>query len=82
MTVYYKPEDVVSVKQANNATFPVAGAYAGMQSSYEVCFKDSNDVPWVITLKNGIRGLNHPVTVLVGKESILEIHSRVRDNTY
>lgn len=82
MAVYYKPEDVVSVKQANNATFPVAGAYTGMQSSYEVCFKDANDVPWVITVKNGIRGLNHPVTVFVGKESILEIHSYKKDNIY
>ena len=82
MAVYYKPEDVVSVEHANITTFPLPGMYAGKQSSYEVCFKDYNDVPWVITLKKGIRGLDHPVTVLVGKESILEIHSRVRDSTY
>lgn len=75
MTVYYKPEDVVSVKQANIATFPVAGMYAGMHSSNEVRFKDYNDVPWVITVKNDIKGLNHPVNVLVGKESVLEIFS-------
>lgn len=82
MATYYKPEDVLSVKQANIASFPVAGMYAGKQSSNEVRFKDYNDVPWVITVKNGIRGMNHPVTVFVGKESILEIHSYQKDNNY
>lgn len=82
MATYYKPEDVLSVKQANIAPFPVPGMYSGKQSSNEVRFKDYNDVPWVITVKNGIRGLNHPVTVFVGKESILEIHSYQKDNNY
>ena len=82
MAIYYKPEDVISVKQANIAVFPVAGMYPGKQSSNEVRFKDHNDVPWVITVKNAIRGLNHPVTVFVGRESILEIHTYQKDNNY